>query len=77
MLLSYSAVTAGTFERDSVASGILSPGFRSMTVSSDGKYLAAGDCQGNIHIFNLYTSDYFCIQVPLNIDIQLPLFIQY
>ncbi|GFP86254.1 mitogen-activated protein kinase-binding protein 1 [Phtheirospermum japonicum] len=55
-------VSAGIFERDSVAKGITSPGFRSMAVSSDGKHLAAGDCQGDIHIFNLYTSDYIHIQ---------------
>lgn len=57
------AASAGIFERDSVAKGISSPGFRSMAVSSDGKHLAAGDCQGNIHIFNLSTSDYIFIQV--------------
>ncbi|KAI3474177.1 hypothetical protein Pfo_028965 [Paulownia fortunei] len=55
-------VSAGIFERDSVAKSISSPGFRSMAVSSDGKLLAAGDCRGNIHIFNLYTSDYIFIQ---------------
>ncbi|KAK4418970.1 Mitogen-activated protein kinase-binding protein 1 [Sesamum alatum] len=55
-------VSAGIFERDSVAKGISSSGFRSMAVSSDGKHLAAGDCRGNIHIFNLYTSDYIFIQ---------------
>ncbi|KAG8376992.1 hypothetical protein BUALT_Bualt09G0121900 [Buddleja alternifolia] len=55
-------MSAGIFERDSVAKGISFPGFRSMAVSSDGKYLAAGDCGGNIHIFNLYSSDYICIQ---------------
>lgn len=56
-------MSAGIFERDSVAKGISSPGFRAMAVSSDGKHLAAGDCQGNIHIFNLYTSEYIFIQV--------------
>ncbi|KAK4396149.1 WD repeat-containing protein 62 [Sesamum angolense] len=55
-------VSAGIFERDSIAKGISSSGFRSMAVSSDGKHLAAGDCLGNIHIFNLYTSDYIFIQ---------------
>lgn len=57
------AVSAGIFERESVAEGIFSPGFRAMAVSSDAKHLAAGDCQGNIHIFNLHTSDYIFIQV--------------
>ncbi|XAR68854.1 hypothetical protein NMG60_11000249 [Bertholletia excelsa] len=33
-----------------------------MAISSDGKYLAAGDCQGNLHIYNLQTSDYICFQ---------------
>lgn len=33
-----------------------------MAVSSDGKHLAAGDSDGNLHVFNLYTSDYTCIQ---------------
>ncbi|CAA6656445.1 unnamed protein product [Spirodela intermedia] len=37
-------------------------GFRSMAVSSDGQYLAAGDCGGNLHIFNLQTSTYTCIK---------------
>ncbi|KAL0347405.1 UNVERIFIED_CONTAM: WD repeat-containing protein 62 [Sesamum calycinum] len=55
-------VSAGIFERDSIAKGVSSSGFRSMAVSSDGKHLAAGDCLGNIHIFNLYTSDYIFIQ---------------
>ncbi|KAH6802915.1 hypothetical protein C2S51_034361 [Perilla frutescens var. frutescens] len=55
-------VSAGIFERDSVAKDISSYGFRAMAVSSDGQHLAAGDCQGNIHIFNLYTSDYILIQ---------------
>lgn len=45
-------------------SGVSTPGFRAMAVSSDGKHLAAGDCAGNLHIYNLQTSDYMCIQVP-------------
>lgn len=56
------AVSAGIFERDAVAFGAPSPGFRSMAVSSDGKNLAAGDSRGNLHIFNLYTCDYTFIQ---------------
>ncbi|KAK2966136.1 hypothetical protein RJ640_018389, partial [Escallonia rubra] len=55
-------VSAGIFERDSMMSGVSTQGFRAMTVSSDGKYLAAGDCMGNLHIYNLLTSDYMCIQ---------------
>ena len=46
-----------------MGSGVGTQGFRSMAVSSDGKYLAAGDCQGNLHIYNLRTSDYTCFQV--------------
>ncbi|KAI3514796.1 hypothetical protein L1887_13498 [Cichorium endivia] len=55
-------VSAGTFERESVVSGVFTQGYRSMAVSSDGNHLAAGDSDGNLHIFNLETSDYTCIQ---------------
>ncbi|KAA8518996.1 hypothetical protein F0562_016230 [Nyssa sinensis] len=55
-------VSAGIFERDSVESGVSTEGFRSMAVSSDGKHLAAGDCRGNLHIYNLHSSDYICFQ---------------
>ncbi|KAI8015324.1 Mitogen-activated protein kinase-binding protein 1 [Camellia lanceoleosa] len=55
-------VSAGVFERDSVELGISVPGFRSLAISSDGKHLAAGDCQGNLHVYNLFTSDYICVQ---------------
>lgn len=41
-------------------------GFRSMAVSLDGLYLAAGDCGGNLHIYNLQTFDYICFQASLN-----------
>ncbi|KAK4342781.1 hypothetical protein RND71_038597 [Anisodus tanguticus] len=50
------------FERDSLVSGFASTGYRSMAVSSDGRYLGAGDFLGNLHIFNLHTADYMCIQ---------------
>ncbi|CAN4106082.1 unnamed protein product [Withania somnifera] len=53
---------AGVFERDSLVSGFAATGYRSMAVSSDGKYLGAGDFLGNLHIFNLHTTDYMCIQ---------------
>ncbi|XP_058099483.1 uncharacterized protein LOC131243876 [Magnolia sinica] len=56
-------VSAGVFDQDTAESGVGAPGFRSMAVSSDGKYLAAGDCHGNLHVYNLYTSDYTCFQV--------------
>ncbi|KAK1434639.1 hypothetical protein QVD17_00388 [Tagetes erecta] len=55
-------VGGGTFERESVVSGVITKGYRTMAVSSDGKHLAAGDSDGNLHIFNLYTSEYTCIQ---------------
>lgn len=50
------------FERDALVSGFASTGYRSMAVSSDGIYLGAGDFLGNLHIFNLQTTDYMCIQ---------------
>ncbi|XP_059305429.1 uncharacterized protein LOC132057014 [Lycium ferocissimum] len=52
----------GVFERDSLVSGFASTGYRSMAVSSDGQYLGAGDFLGNLHIFNLHTANYMCIQ---------------
>ncbi|CAK9154468.1 unnamed protein product [Ilex paraguariensis] len=55
-------VSAGLFKWDSVVSGSSTQGFRAMAVSSDGKHLAAGDCRGNLHIYNLATYDYMCIQ---------------
>ncbi|XP_059667920.1 uncharacterized protein LOC132313247 isoform X2 [Cornus florida] len=55
-------VSAGIFELDSVESGISTQGFRSMAVSPDGKQLAVGDCRGNLHIYNLHTSDYICFK---------------
>lgn len=64
--LSSCAVSAGILESDNVGSGVGTQGFRSMAVSSDGKYLAAGDCQGNLHIYNLHTSDYTCFQVDID-----------
>ncbi|KAK1562808.1 hypothetical protein Q3G72_017406 [Acer saccharum] len=33
-----------------------------MAVSADGKYLAAGDCEGNLHIYDLQSSDYTCFK---------------
>ncbi|XP_058739718.1 uncharacterized protein LOC131611903 [Vicia villosa] len=55
-------VSAGTFERDAVKVDLNRQEFRSLAVSSDGKYLAAGDCKGNLHIFNLQMPDYTCLQ---------------
>ncbi|KAK3226204.1 hypothetical protein Dsin_006066 [Dipteronia sinensis] len=51
-------VSAGIFERDTIETGFNTQGFRSMAVSADGKYLAAGDCEGNLHIYDLQSSDY-------------------
>lgn len=42
-----------------------------MAVSSEGKYLAAGDFDGNLHIYDLKSSDYTYIEVNLSIDIFL------
>lgn len=46
-------------------SGFNTQGFRAMAVSSEGKHLAAGDCEGNLHLFNLHTSEYLYIKVSL------------
>ncbi|KAM7531959.1 hypothetical protein LguiB_035369 [Lonicera macranthoides] len=62
-------VSAGIFEHESVVSGVSTPGFRVMAVSSDGKHLAAGDWAGNLHIYNLQTSDYMCIKDAHNEEI--------
>ncbi|KAB5552142.1 hypothetical protein DKX38_009453 [Salix brachista] len=55
-------VSSGILERDTAGAGVDTQGFRSMAASSDGKYLVAGDCEGNLHIYNLLTSDYACFQ---------------
>ncbi|XP_031276141.1 mitogen-activated protein kinase-binding protein 1 [Pistacia vera] len=55
-------VSAGLFERDTMETGVRTQGFRSMAVSSDGKYLAAGDSEGNLHIYDLTSSDYTCFK---------------
>lgn len=55
-------MSSGIFERDTIELGIVN-GFRSLAVSSDGEYLAAGDCSGNLHIYNLQSSDYMCLEV--------------
>ncbi|XP_050214454.1 uncharacterized protein LOC126665648 isoform X2 [Mercurialis annua] len=61
-LVTMRLVSAGIFERNIMEARIRTQGFRSMAASSDGKYLAAGDCEGNLHIYNLDTSDYTCFQ---------------
>ncbi|KAG8649411.1 hypothetical protein MANES_08G087700v8 [Manihot esculenta] len=55
-------VSAGIFERDTMEASTSTQGFRSMATSSDGNYLAAGDYEGNLHIYNLHTSDYTLFQ---------------
>ncbi|KAL8121513.1 hypothetical protein AgCh_018297 [Apium graveolens] len=62
-------VNAGIFERDYVMSNTSTKGFRAMAVSSDGKHLAAGDCEGNLHLYNLHTSDYIYLQDAHNAEI--------
>lgn len=61
--LLFPVVSAGIFEREYVMSNTRTKGFRAMAVSSDGKHLAAGDCEGNLHLYNLHTSDYIYIPV--------------
>ncbi|OWM81749.1 hypothetical protein CDL15_Pgr007787 [Punica granatum] len=54
-------VSSGIFERDTIEPGTLN-GFRSLAVSSDGEFLAAGDSNGNLHIYSLQSSDYLCLE---------------
>eukprot|EP00268_Persea_americana_P034554 TRINITY_DN34183_c0_g1_i4.p1 TRINITY_DN34183_c0_g1~~TRINITY_DN34183_c0_g1_i4.p1 ORF type:complete len:921 (+),score=200.33 TRINITY_DN34183_c0_g1_i4:1022-3784(+) len=55
-------VSSGTYDQVAVEVGARAQGYRSMAVSSDGNYLAAGDHHGNLHLYNLHTSDYTCFQ---------------
>ncbi|PON63709.1 WD repeat containing protein [Trema orientale] len=59
---STSLVRTGTFERDAMELGFSTQGFRAMAASPDGKYLAAGDCKGNLHVYDLHTFDYTYFQ---------------
>lgn len=59
-------VSSGTYDQVAVEVGARAQGYRSMAVSSDGNYLAAGDHHGNLHLYNLHTSDYTCFQVTLD-----------
>ncbi|CAN8269531.1 unnamed protein product [Cochlearia groenlandica] len=52
--------SAGIFERDLVETSGTTFSFRALAVSEDGKYLAAGDCGGNLHIYDLQESEYTC-----------------
>lgn len=58
-------MSARTFVRDTIETGLNNQGFRSMAISAGGKYLAAGDCEGNLHIYDLKSSDYTCFKVNL------------
>ncbi|KAL9661279.1 hypothetical protein QQ045_026103 [Rhodiola kirilowii] len=55
-------VSSGILEREAVETDVNKQGFRSMAVSADGKYLAAGNILGNLLIYNLHTSTCVCIQ---------------
>ncbi|KAH9736379.1 transducin/WD40 repeat-like superfamily protein [Citrus sinensis] len=55
-------VSAGIFERNTMETSVSTQGYRSMAVSSEGKYLAAGDFDGNLHIYDLKSSDYTYIE---------------
>ncbi|XVE76508.1 hypothetical protein DITRI_Ditri12bG0179300 [Diplodiscus trichospermus] len=55
-------VSAGSFEITNADATFGNQGFRSMAVSSDGKYMAVGDCEGNLHIYDLHNSDYTCLK---------------
>ena len=59
-------MSSGTYDQVAVEVGARAQGYRSMAVSSDGNYLAAGDHHGNLHLYNLHTSDYTCFQVTLD-----------
>ncbi|KAL1193838.1 Cilia- and flagella-associated protein 52 [Cardamine amara subsp. amara] len=62
--------SAGIFERDLVETCGSKFGFRALAVSEDGKYLAAGDCGGNLHIYDLQESEYTCFTDAHEAEIQ-------
>ncbi|XP_020885929.1 mitogen-activated protein kinase-binding protein 1 [Arabidopsis lyrata subsp. lyrata] len=62
--------SAGIFERDLVETCGSKFGFRALVVSEDGKYLAAGDCGGNLHIYDLQESEYTCFTDAHEAEIQ-------
>ncbi|KAE8654270.1 Phosphate transporter 4,2 [Hibiscus syriacus] len=55
-------VTAGSFEITTGDTSFGNQGLRSMAISSDGKYMAVGGCEGNLHIYDLHNSEYTCIK---------------
>ncbi|XP_078447792.1 transducin/WD40 repeat-like superfamily protein isoform X2 [Wolffia australiana] len=62
-------VSCGILDHENVDANLDDNAFRTMAVSSDGQYLAAGDLRGNLHIFNLQTSTYTCIKEAHRADI--------
>uniref|UniRef100_M4EZ09 Anaphase-promoting complex subunit 4 WD40 domain-containing protein n=1 Tax=Brassica campestris TaxID=3711 RepID=M4EZ09_BRACM len=62
--------SAGIFERELVETCGTTYGFRALAVSDDGKYLAAGDCGGNLHIYDLQESEYTCFTDAHESEIQ-------
>ncbi|KAH0943988.1 hypothetical protein HID58_003625, partial [Brassica napus] len=62
--------SAGIFERELVETCGTTYGFRALAVSEDGKYLAAGDCGGNLHIYDLQESEYTCFTDAHESEIQ-------
>ncbi|XP_010464545.1 PREDICTED: mitogen-activated protein kinase-binding protein 1-like isoform X2 [Camelina sativa] len=62
--------SAGIFERDLLETCGSKFGFRALAVSEDGKYLAAGDCGGNLHIYDLEESEYTCFTDAHEAEIQ-------
>lgn len=71
----YNAASAGIFERELVETCGTTYGFRALAVSDDGKYLAAGDCGGNLHIYDLQESEYTCFTVILVFNFLLVMFL--
>ncbi|KAG9453880.1 hypothetical protein H6P81_006784 [Aristolochia fimbriata] len=55
-------VSSALFDAEVVESSLETKGIRSLAASLEGRYLAAGDCQGNIHVYNLNTYNYTCFQ---------------
>ncbi|XP_010553083.1 PREDICTED: mitogen-activated protein kinase-binding protein 1 isoform X2 [Tarenaya hassleriana] len=62
--------SAGIFERDLMETGAPMFGFRSLAASEDGKYLAAGDRVGNLHMYDLQESEYMCFMNAHEAEIQ-------
>lgn len=65
----YSDITGEPIKKqfESEESVDLAQGFRSLAVSGDGGYLAAGDRSGNLRVYNLSTLDLISFQVGHNV----------